>query len=115
MIFKNKNIYDAFQCSINGLKILFKENSARFELLLIIYTCAHIYIFRPESHYTILLIIFPILILSLEALNTAIEFLCNKITEEKCSQIKKIKDLGSASIFLILMAYIIVLIMSFYK
>ena len=34
MDFKNKNIVDAFWCSIEGLKILLQEKAARRELLL---------------------------------------------------------------------------------
>ena len=47
------------------------------------------------------------LLLAFEILNTAIEKLCNKITKNYDMDIKKIKDLASASVFLILIILII--------
>ena len=111
MDFKNKNIVDAFWCSIGGLKILLQEKAARRELLLFPLSALYIVIFQPALLFTLWLIILPLLILSIEALNTAIEYTCDKITMDKSNKIKKAKDLGSAAIFLSLTAYGIVLIL----
>ena len=40
--------------------------------------------------------------MALEIINSAIEILCNKITKQYDADIKKIKDLGSAAVFIIL-------------
>jgi diacylglycerol kinase (ATP) len=56
-----------------------------------------------------------LLILSIEALNTAIEYTCDKITMDKSNKIKKAKDLGSAAIFLSLTAYGIVLFLGLFN
>ena len=99
----NKNIIDALYCSFDGLKELFKEKAAKREVFLLII-----------SLFILLLLILPFIILSMEALNTAREHLCNKITLKKSDKIKKIKDLGSAAIFLSLIIYFIVFFFSLY-
>ena len=112
---KNKNILDAFWCSIDGLKILFQEKAARRELLLLLFSILYIFFIRPDTVIFVLLMILPILILSIEALNTAIEYTCDKITTKKSDKIKKAKDLGSAAIFLALVAYSVVVIIDISK
>ena len=52
------------------------------------------------------------LLLAFEIFNTAIEKLCNKITKDYDKDIKQIKDLASASVFLILIILIIELFYS---
>jgi len=105
MLDKNRNILDAFLCSIDGLKILFKEKAARRELILVFFSILYIFFMQPDTSLVIWLIVLPLLILSFEALNTAIEYICDKITLEKSNKIKKAKDLGSAAIFIALVAY----------
>ena len=48
-------------------------------------------------------------------MNTAIEKLCNKITLELDPDIKKIKDLASASVFIVLIILIILVITTFFS
>ena len=115
MDFKNKNIVDAFWCSIGGLKILLQEKAARRELLLFPLSALYIVIFQPALLFTLWLIILPLLILSIEALNTAIDYTGDKITMDKSNKIKKAKDLGSDAIFLSLTAYVIVLILGLFN
>ena len=54
------------------------------------------------------------LLLAFELVNTAIEELCNKITLEIDADIKKIKDISSASVFIILITLIILIFYSFF-
>ena len=110
----NKNIIDALYCSIDGLKELFKEKAVKREVFLIIISFFFVLIFKPKLIFVLLLLILPFIVLAMEALNTAIEHLCNKITLKKSNKIKKIKDLGSAAIFLSLTAYFIVFFLSLY-
>ena len=109
---KNKNIIKALYCSLNGLKILFNEKAAKREVFLLIFSIFYILIFKPKFLFTLLLLILPFIILGIEALNTAIEHLCNKITLKKSNKIKKIKDLGSAATFLFLIVFFLVFFFS---
>ena len=70
---------------------------------------------KPEDIFILLLLILPVLILSMEALNTAIEYTCNEITTNKSNRIRKAKDLGSAAIFLSLVVYGFVFSLSLYN
>ena len=112
---KNKNIIHALSCSVAGLKVLLHEKAAKREILLLIFSIFYILIAKPESIFILLLLILPVLILSMEALNTAIEYTCNEITTNKSNRIRKAKDLGSAAIFLSLIIYGFVFFLSFYQ
>ena len=53
-----------------------------------------------------------LLLLAIEALNTAIEVLCDHVTPEIHPMIKKAKDLGSAAIFIVGSAMALVLVLT---
>jgi diacylglycerol kinase (ATP) len=112
---KNKNIIHAFSCSVSGIKVLLHEKAAKREILLLIFSIFYILVVKPEDIFILLLLILPVLILSMEALNTAIEYTCNEITTNKSNRIRKAKDLGSAAIFLSLIIYGFVFFLSFYQ
>jgi diacylglycerol kinase (ATP) len=112
---KNKNIIHAFSCSVSGLKVLLDEKAVKREIVLLIFSIFYSLLIKPEFIFILLLLILPVLILSMEALNTAIEYTCNEITTKKSSKIRKAKDLGSAAIFLSLVAYVFVFFLSLYQ
>ena len=87
MDYKNKNILDAFWCSIDGLKILFKEKAARRELLLVIFSILYIFLMKPDLNMIIWLIVLPLLFVSIEALKTGIEYTWDKLTIGKSNTI----------------------------
>ena len=109
---KNKSILSALKCSIDGIKDLSFEKAAIREFFLLIISVLYVFLFRPSLPVSMFLIILPLFLLSIEAINTAIELICDKITKKKNIQIKKIKDLGSASILILFVSYIVVFITS---
>lgn len=62
-----------------------------------------LFCYRPNV-YTVLIAVLALILLAVEALNTAIEKLCDLITLEQHADIKKIKDLGAAAVLIILLA-----------
>ena len=60
----------------------------------------------------LLLLLLSLLLLAVEALNTAIEVLCDHVTPEIHPMIKKAKDLGSAAIFIVGSAMALVLVLT---
>ena len=58
------------------------------------------------------LLLLSLLLLAVEALNTAIEVLCDHVTPEIHPMIKKAKDLGSAAIFIVGSAMALVLVLT---
>ena len=109
-IIKNGSLWNAARNSLDGLSELIKESAARREIFLIV-ACALVFGFMPGT-YTLLLLLLSLLLLAVEALNTAIEVLCDHVTPEIHPMIKKAKDLGSAAIFIVGSAMALVLVLT---
>ena len=98
---KNKNIFTATRNALDGLKELILEKSVRRELVLALFAIGF-FCYRPNV-YTVLIAVLSLILLAVEALNTAIEKICDLLTLEHHPEIKKIKDLGAAAVFIILL------------
>jgi diacylglycerol kinase (ATP) len=99
---KKRNIVHAAINALDGLKVLILQKAAHRELVLVIIAIGF-FCYRPNV-YTVLIAILSLVLLAIEALNTAIEKLCDLITLEEHPEIKKIKDLGAAAVLIILIA-----------
>ena len=102
----NKFIINLFN-SINGLKLALKEHSFVAEVLGGI-------IFIPYVLFSDLTLLFKLILMTVYFLLLAFEELCNKITPEIDADIKKIKDISSASVFIILITLIVLIFYSFF-
>ena len=109
-----KKLYKNFLNSLNGLKVVFKENSFRLEILLGLFLVPYILFSNNELILKIILSILYLLLLAFEIMNTSIEKLCDKITKDLDDDIKKIKDLSSASVFAVLITLIVIFIVSLF-
>ena len=105
---KNRNIFHATKNAWNGIKELVKEKSARRELFLIAIAVGF-FCYRPNV-YTVLIAVLALILLAVEALNTAIEKMCDMISLEQHPEIKKIKDLGAAAVMIIVLAIVLIFI-----
>jgi diacylglycerol kinase (ATP) len=98
-----RQIFSAFQWSMKGLRACFKhEASFRLEVFLAV-------VFVPLGLWLghggvekILLITFPILALACELLNSAVEAVVDLVSPEYHELAGRAKDMGSASVFLML-------------
>ena len=108
-----KKLYSNLINSLNGLKIVFKENSFILELVLGVFLIPYIFLSNIDLNYKIILSVLYFLLLAFEIMNTAVEKLCDKVTTDIDSDIKKIKDLSSASVFVVLLILIITFLASF--
>ena len=99
--------------SLNGLKIVIGEKSFILELILGIFLIPYIFISNIEFDHKLLLLILYFLLLVSEILNTSIEKLADKFTKSFDNDIKNIKDLGSAAVFLIITLLIIIFVLTF--
>jgi diacylglycerol kinase (ATP) len=109
-----KKLFFNFVNSINGLRVAFTEHSFIIEVLVGIILIPYLLFLDLNYIFKLLIISVYILLLSFELINTAIEKLCNKITKEIDSDIKMIKDLASASVFMVLMSLIILIVFAFF-
>lgn len=102
-------VFNATLCSFKGLKAAYKyELAFRQELLLIILLFPiSFYLARSKMHWLILITTL-LLILFAEIINTALEALADKITLEYDEIIGRVKDLGSAAVFITLIIMLLV-------
>lgn len=105
---KNKNLLHATQNALNGIRILLKERSAQRELLLLLVAIG-LFCYKPNV-YTVLLTVLSFMLIAVEALNTAIEKICDHLTLELHPEIKVIKDLGAAAVFVLVIAILLLFI-----
>ena len=91
--------FKAIQYALAGLRCARSERSLRIEIICGIFAVilgAILGINRIEWMFILLAMA---LIIGLELINTAVEKLADKITEEKDNDIKKIKDVAAGAVF----------------
>ena len=109
-----KKLYVNLINSLNGLKIVIKENSFILELIGGIFLILYLFNTDISTLFKIIILSVYFLLLAFEIFNTSIEKLCDKITKETDKDIKIIKDLSSASVFVVLFILIILIISTFW-
>ena len=100
--------------SINGLKMALTQHSFIAEILGGFVLIPYLIITDLNNIFKLIIIILYFLLLAFELLNTAIEKLSDKITKNFDEDIKKIKDISSASVFVILCLLIVSLILTIF-
>ena len=108
-----KKLYVNLINSLNGLKIVIKENSFILELIGGIFLILYLFNTDISTLFKLLILSVYFLLLAFEIFNTSIEKLCDKITKETDKDIKIIKDLSSASVFVVLFILIILIMSTF--
>ena len=108
-------LYNNFINSINGIKMALKENSFVLELIGGIFLLPYLFFLDVSLLLKMLILAVYFLLLAFEILNTSIEKLSDKITKEVDEDIRMIKDLASAAVFVILIILIILIIFTFKK
>ena len=109
-----KKLYVNLINSLNGLKIVIKENSFILELIGGIFLILYLFNTDISTLFKLLILSVYFLLLAFEIFNTSIEKLCDKITKETDKDIKIIKDLSSASVFVVLFILITLIISTFW-
>ena len=109
-----KKLYGNLINSLNGLKIVIKENSFILELIGGIFLILYLFNTDISTLFKLLILSVYFVLLAFEIFNTSIEKLCDKITKETDKDIKIIKDLSSASVFVVLFILIILIIFTFW-
>ena len=109
-----KKIFLNLISSINGLKIALTQHSFIAEILGGFVLIPYLIITDLNNIFKLIIIILYFLLLAFELLNTAIEKLSDKITKNFDEDIKKIKDISSASVFVVLSLLVISLILTIF-
>ena len=109
-----KKFYFNLKNSINGLKQSLKQHSFIAEIVGGFILIPYLIIADLNNIFKLIIIIIYFLLLAFELLNTAIEMLSDKISKNFDTDIKKIKDISSASVFIILCLLIVSLILTIF-
>ncbi len=103
-MFGIKRIVNAFGYSIEGLKSAYKSEAAfRQDLFLFLINAFCVFYFVKEKHSIIWLLFSGLLILLMELVNTAIEYVVDRIGTEKHELSGRAKDIGSSLVLLAIM------------
>ena len=104
-----------FRDAFNGIGILIRTER-NFQIHLVAFVLAigagFYYDIRLKEFGAILLI--SALVFSLEAINTAIEKLCNEVTEERKESIRVIKDISAGAVLIAAIFAVIIGVMIFW-
>ena len=114
MIKNIKKFFLNFINSMNGLKLTLTQHSFIAEILGGFILIPYLIIADLNNIFKLIIIIIYFLLLAFELLNTAIEKLSDKVTKNFDQDIKKIKDISSASVFVILCLLIVLLILTIF-
>ena len=114
MIKTLKKFFLNFINSINGLKLALTHHSFIAEILGGFILIPFLIIVDLNNIFKLIIIINYFLLLAFELQNTALEKLSDKITINFDEDIKKIKDISSASVFVILILLIVSLILTIF-
>lgn len=96
--------WDAAGYSLAGFRRLIAESAARLEVLGGVIGGALLYLFGASEFAFLIAAILFLLLLAVEALNTAIEVLTDRISPEWSQDAKHAKDLGSLAVGLLILA-----------
>tara|TARA_Y100001958_G_C21161117_1_gene494962 strand:- start:722 stop:1054 length:333 start_codon:yes stop_codon:yes gene_type:complete len=107
-----KKIYSNFLNSVNGLKIALQEHSFLLEIIGGLFLVPFLIIADIEYLIKLLIIVTYFFLLAFELLNTSLEKLSDKIKKDFDLDIKIIKDLSSAAVFVVLIILIFLIIFS---
>jgi diacylglycerol kinase (ATP) len=99
--FKKYNIFNSFKNAIIGLIFgVITEPSAKIQLLLV-FILITINLFFGNYVFLMIHMVFGLIVLSQEIMNTSIEYICDLVSMEYNDKIKNIKDLSAGSVFLL--------------
>jgi diacylglycerol kinase len=99
--FKKYNIINSFKNAIIGLIFgVLTEPSAKIQLFLV-FILITINLFFGNYVFLMIHMVFGLIVLSQEIMNTSIEYICDLVSLEYNDKIKNIKDLSAGSVFLL--------------
>ena len=101
----NRSLIDAASYALAGLRALLPHRAFRLEAVLFFFWVGVALITQDRGLLPIISLC--AVLLAVEALNTAIEILCDHVTPEHHPQIKAIKDIAAAASLIILLMVVV--------
>jgi diacylglycerol kinase (ATP) len=100
--------------SLRGISLCLKEPSFQMALAYAVILFPSLLFSHADIAIKTLGFVLYLLTIAIELLNTAIEQVCNKITQAQDEQIRNIKDISSAAVFVLALSNLAVLIKLWY-
>ena len=99
----------SFTYAFRGIFLLIKSerNFQIHALALLIVTIAGFY-FQIQPFEWVSIVLISALVMGLEGLNSALEKLCNEVTEERKTSIRNIKDIAAGAVLIAAIAAVII-------
>lgn len=94
----------AFGYSLSGLRCLWKEAAFRLEVWGGALGTAILFVSGADNDRILLFVLLLFILFAIEALNTAVEMIVNQISPEWSEFGKQAKDVGSAGVFMMVLA-----------
>lgn len=99
--YKAKDFFESQKFAISGLKLILKnEKNFRIELVIAVVAIALGFIFKIEHSEWIAVSLVISMVLISEAINSAMEALCDAVTQEFNINIKYVKDVSAGAVWL---------------
>jgi undecaprenol kinase len=96
---KNRPLHERFGFALAGLRVVFKsERSFRTECMFAVAAAVVLAILRPGWQWAALIVICTMLVMALELLNSALEYLIDHIHPDIHPAIKHSKDAAAAAV-----------------
>ncbi len=99
------HVLAAFGYSMAGARVLFGEKAARLELVLLAFVILVFAITGAALHEFAIMGGLFLAVVSIEALNTAVELVVDRLSPERSEFAKQAKDLGSFAVFCALVVF----------
>ncbi len=104
-----RSLIKSFRCSIEGLLELIKsERNFQLHILALVIVIAFGFYLNISSEHWISILLVSALVLSLEAVNTSIEKLCDFHHPDIHPDIKKIKDIAAGAVVIAALTSVII-------
>ncbi len=95
-----KSFLRSFRFALNGIQNLFNERNFRIQFLIGMVVALLGFLLKIDKFEWLIILLAIGIILSLEAINSAIETLCNLVNPDYHPMIKKIKDISAGAVLI---------------
>ncbi len=98
---KKQTLFRSFKYASEGIySLLLKERNFRIHLAVSVVALACCFFFQVDKYEWIAVVLLIAVVLSMEAINTSIEYLCDIVSPEYHPVVKTIKDIAAAAVFM---------------
>jgi len=107
-----KKFLPAISGMIEGIK---KDSSIQLQYLLGVLAISSAFFFRFTVFETVIVLLFIVLVIALEYINTALEIVCNEFTVKENENVRRVKDYASAAVLIVSLGALIVGLIFIFK